>query len=128
MPALLNTRFTWSVPCCATTSSRNRITWLSSDTSQTWVVMRVPAGDPFLPRPEGGAAPGFDLGALGQVETRAPELSEERVVAVHPRASRLVITRAGVYRARSAGSACVDREQPPTPFVEADAGARADVD
>src|SRR4051794_5471610 len=44
MPALLKTRFTWSVSCCATTSSRKRSMAASSATSQMWTVTRVPSG------------------------------------------------------------------------------------
>ena len=44
MPALLNSRFTWSVWCCMTTASRKASCEASSDTSQTWVVTTVPAG------------------------------------------------------------------------------------
>jgi hypothetical protein len=38
MPALLNTRSTWSLACSASSSSRNRSTCASSDTSQAWLV------------------------------------------------------------------------------------------
>ena len=44
MPALLNTRFTWSVACCSTTSSRNRATSAASATLQRCAVTLVPAG------------------------------------------------------------------------------------
>ena len=47
MPALLNTRLTWSVSWSARTWSRKAIIWASSDTSATKVVTRVPAGASF---------------------------------------------------------------------------------
>src|SRR4051812_1542632 len=50
MPALLNTKLTWSVSCCSSTSSRKLTTCASSPTSQEWVVMRVPAGASFSAR------------------------------------------------------------------------------
>src|SRR5687768_7808551 len=50
MPALLNTRFTWSVPCSLRTSSAKRCTSASDATSARWVVMRVPTGASFSAR------------------------------------------------------------------------------
>ena len=44
MPALLNSRWILSVACCSASSSRNRISWSSIETSATWVVMRRPCG------------------------------------------------------------------------------------
>ena len=44
MPALLNSRWIWSVSCCLATSAAKRLTSSSSETSATWVVMRRPCG------------------------------------------------------------------------------------
>src|ERR1700744_3639411 len=50
MPALLKTRSTWSAAGAASTSSRNRSTCASSDTSQVWLVTVAPEGAPALAR------------------------------------------------------------------------------
>ena len=44
IPALLNTRSTWLAACPSSSSSRNRSTCASSDTSQAWPVTRTPGG------------------------------------------------------------------------------------
>src|SRR5216683_7403078 len=44
MPALLNSRWILSVSCWRATSSAKRLTWSSSETSATCVVMRSPCG------------------------------------------------------------------------------------
>ena len=48
MPALLKSRWTWSVACSAATASRKRRTWDSSETSQRCVVTRVAGRAPSL--------------------------------------------------------------------------------
>ena len=56
MPALLNST-SMTLPWAATTSSRNAMTFASSDTSQTWVVTFVPAGAPDSARTCVSASP-----------------------------------------------------------------------
>src|SRR5215211_1838936 len=50
MPALLNSAWMRSVPCCSTSSSRNRCTAASSDTSATWVVTFTTDGASLVAR------------------------------------------------------------------------------
>src|ERR1700704_4214567 len=45
IPALLNNRWIRLVDCCSASSSRNRLSWSSIETSATWVVTRSPCGN-----------------------------------------------------------------------------------